>query len=89
MRNVVMSGLAMATVVVEASNTSGARLQARVALQHGRAVFLLRSLVERHEWARKYVEEGAYGSLAIEVASTEEIISRLEGRGSVDIRLTA
>ena len=37
-RNVVMSGLSLATVVVEASEASGARLQARVALQHGRAV---------------------------------------------------
>lgn len=77
-RNVVMSGLSLATVVVEAGSTSGAKMQARVALQHGRAVFLLRSLVESHEWARKYVEEGAYGTIAIEVASTADIVSRLD-----------
>lgn len=77
-RNVVMSGLALATVVVEAGSTSGAKMQARVALQHGRAVFLLRSLVESHEWARKYVEKGAYGAIAIEVASTADIVSRLD-----------
>jgi len=52
MRNVVMSGLSLATVVVEASETSGAKMQARVALEHGRAVFLRRSLVESHGWAR-------------------------------------
>lgn len=50
MRNAVMSGLARATVVVEASHTSGARMQARLALEHGRPVVLLRTLLE-HRWA--------------------------------------
>lgn len=77
-RNVVMSGLAMATVVVEASETSGARMQARVALQHGRAVFLLRSLVESHEWARSFVEEGLDGSHAIMVTETADVVDRLD-----------
>lgn len=87
MRNVVMSGLSLATVVVEAAWTSGARMQARVALQHGRTVFLLRSLVARHEWAKKYVTEGAYGMKAIEVGSTQEIVERLEGNGIAQARL--
>ena len=78
MRNVVMSGLTLATVVVEAPETSGARMQARVALQHGRTVFLLRSLVESHEWARRYVEQGAYGTTAVMIGSTGEILERLQ-----------
>jgi DNA processing protein len=77
MRNVVMSGLSMATVVVEAGETSGARMQARVAMQHGRTVFLLRSLVEKHEWASKYVTDGAYGTRAIQISSAQEIVDRL------------
>jgi DNA processing protein len=52
-RNAVMSGFARATVVVEASQTSGAKMQARLALEHGRPVFLLRSLLE-HRWAQDY-----------------------------------
>lgn len=55
MRNAVMSGYAAATVVVEAAWQSGARMQARLALQHGRPVFLLDSLL-RHDWAREYAE---------------------------------
>jgi DNA processing protein len=53
MRNAVMSGYALATVVVEAAYRSGARMQARLALQHGRHVFLLRSLLD-HDWAQGY-----------------------------------
>ena len=49
-----MSGVALATVVVEASETSGARMQARLALAQGRPVFLLASLTRRQPWAREY-----------------------------------
>lgn len=52
MRNAVMSGLALATVVVEASHTSGSRMQARLALAQGRPVFLLESLLDQ-DWARQ------------------------------------
>jgi DNA processing protein len=53
MRNAVMSGIALATVVVEASETSGSRTQARLALAHGRPVFLTHTLVERQPWAQQ------------------------------------
>lgn len=79
LRNVVMSGLALATVVIEAAETSGARMQARIALEHGRTVFLPNSLVEEHEWAQRYTTDGLYGTRAINVASADEIIQRLEG----------
>lgn len=55
MRNVVMSGFALATVVIEAAERSGAQSQARHALNHGRPVFLFRSLLS-YEWARTYAE---------------------------------
>lgn len=50
-RNALMSGLALATVVVEATQTSGARTQIRAALRHGRPVLLAGSLLEQ-SWAR-------------------------------------
>lgn len=53
MRNAVMSGYASATVVVEAGWRSGARIQARLALQHGRPVVMPKELME-HDWARDY-----------------------------------
>jgi DNA processing protein len=54
MRNVVTSGLALGTVVVEAHGTSGASMQARLCLEHGRHLFLLRPLVAQEDWARRY-----------------------------------
>jgi DNA processing protein len=49
-RNALMSGLTLATVVVEATQTSGARTQARRALAHGRPVLLASSLLKQ-QWA--------------------------------------
>jgi DNA processing protein len=51
-RNATMSGLALATVIVEASQTSGVRIQARRALAHGRPVFLTTD-VAAEPWAKE------------------------------------
>ena len=53
-RNVVMSGMSAGTVVVEAAATSGAKMQARLALEHGKRLFLPETLVAGQEWARRY-----------------------------------
>jgi DNA processing protein len=79
MRNAVMSGFALATVVVEAKGTSGARMQARLALEHGRPVFLPESLVEQNKWAQEYAERP--GTTVI--SSPSEIAQRLESRYSL------
>lgn len=55
MRNAVMIGFSAATVVVEAPYRSGARMQARLALEHGRQVFLLESLLV-NDWAQSYAQ---------------------------------
>jgi DNA processing protein len=81
-RNAVMSGFARATVVVEASHTSGARMQARLALEHGRPVFLMRSLLS-HKWAQDYRERpGVYV-----VDSGREVVEHLERLYADDVTL--
>ncbi len=55
MRNATMSGYGVATVVVEAGEHSGARAQARMAVEHGRPVILTDLVVERNDWARALV----------------------------------
>ncbi|HEY1568569.1 MAG TPA: DNA-processing protein DprA, partial [Solirubrobacteraceae bacterium] len=75
-RNGVMSGLALGTVVVEASFRSGARLQARLALAHGRPVFLW-SAVLGEPWAREFAERpGVY--VVDEAAQVMETVERLD-----------
>ena len=54
-RNGVMSGLSRGTVIVEASVRSGTRVQARLALAHGRPVFLARQLLAQ-PWAAELAE---------------------------------
>jgi DNA processing protein len=49
-RNAVMSGLALATVIVEATPTSGTRIQARASLAQGRPLLMLERLLDQ-EWA--------------------------------------
>jgi DNA processing protein len=56
MRNVVTSGMAIGTVVIEASATSGAKMQARLALEHGKRLFLVEDLVMHEPWAKRYAE---------------------------------
>lgn len=55
MRNVTMSGYGLATIVIEASEHSGSRIQARVAGQHGRPVILTSNVVESTSWGRALV----------------------------------
>lgn len=59
-RNLTMCGLSVATVVVEASETSGALYQAKACIEEGRTLFIMESLLERKDltWPTKYVNKG-------------------------------
>jgi len=81
MRNAVMSGLTLGTVVVEASATSGARVQARLGLAHGRSVFLARSLLSQ-DWARALA--GRPGAHAFESPDEiTDVIGRVTSAGAL------
>jgi DNA processing protein len=60
-RNKTMSALALATVIVEAGETSGTLIQAREALKQGRKLFILNSCFERGDltWPERFEKEGA------------------------------
>ena len=78
-RNVVTSGMGQGTVVIEASRTSGAKMQARLALEHGKQVFLVSRLVTSQAWARKYLDRGA-----IEVRHADDVLGRLRSLERVE-----
>jgi DNA processing protein len=80
-RNIVTSGMSQGTVVIEASRTSGAKMQARLALEHGKLAFLVGSLVTDQEWARDYLERYPR---AVLVDDVQEVIDRLRSPESVE-----
>lgn len=54
-RNAAMSGYGLATIVVEAGETSGTRIQARLALEHGRPVILTDMVTRTTTWGAALV----------------------------------
>jgi DNA processing protein len=76
MRNAVMSGVSRGSLIVEASQRSGARVQARQALAHGRPVLLHKRLLEQ-AWARELA--GRAGVWV--VGSAGDVIGILEASG--------
>lgn len=78
-RNRVTSGISQGTVVIEASSTSGAKMQARLAAEHGKRVWLIKSLVQEQDWAATMVADGR----AREVASTQDVIVDLRAAGEI------
>ena len=49
-----------ATIIVKASETSGALIQARTALQQGRKLFILKSCFDSGlEWPERFLRRGA------------------------------
>jgi DNA processing protein len=59
-RNITMSALTEATIIVEAGETSGTLTQARAALHQGRALFILDNCFRNGlTWPQKFAEKGA------------------------------
>lgn len=75
-RNATMAALSKATVIVEASDSSGTLTQARACIEQGRKLFILNSCFENRslKWPEKYLEKGA-----IRVKKIENIIDSLNG----------
>lgn len=79
MRNAVMSGYGRATVVVEAGENSGARAQARMAVEHGRPVILTDQVVAGNEWAKALLDRpGVFvaAGLADVMARVHDVLDR-------------
>lgn len=71
MRNATMSGYGIATVVIEAGEHSGARAQARMAIEHGRPVILTDLVVDRTNWAKTLINRPG----VFVASSTDDVIS--------------
>jgi DNA processing protein len=78
-RNAVMSGVSLATIIVEAAQTSGARIQARRALAHGRPVLITAGLLDQ-EWAAQLAERPGVHV----IASADEAVALVDRLASTD-----
>lgn len=83
LRNAVISGISQGTVVVEASATSGARMQARLAIEQRRPVFLLHPLVNDQGWARRYLESRPH---VFEAHTVDDVLRRLPSLAAPRVR---
>lgn len=74
-RNEIMAALSKATVIVEASDTSGTLIQARACLEQGRKLFILNSCFENPDiaWPKRFEERGA-----IRVRNLDDILNGLK-----------
>jgi DNA processing protein len=57
-------------------------MQARYALEHGKRVFLLTSLVRERPWAQRYLERPG----AVEVHDVDDIVRLLQSPAVVEAR---
>ena len=81
MRNAVMSGDGLATIVMAATEKSGTRHQVRAAIGHGRKVIFTGTVANKVKWANDLVEQGKaerVTSLDEAVETTLKIINKRE-----------
>lgn len=82
-RNATMSGISLATIIMEAGETSGALKQADYALKQGRDVLIPNSAIENPliRWPKNYVNKGAksFGTLkdALMILSKNKVLSKV------------
>ncbi len=74
-RNAIMSALSKASIIVEASDTSGTLIQAKAALKQGRKLLILDSCFQNPQitWPHEYLKKGA-----IRVKDPEDIINAID-----------
>jgi DNA processing protein len=74
-----MAALTDATVIVEASDTSGSLHQAAECLRIGRWLFIGKSLVDRREleWPKKFLDSADRGARVRILVSTAELVREI------------
>jgi len=76
MRNAIMSGISLATAIIEAGETSGALKQADYALKQGRIVFIPQSALDNPNitWPKNYIKRPG----AVKFSKIEDLLAELE-----------
>lgn len=80
MRNATMSAYGKATVVIEAGERSGARIQARQAVEHGRPLILTMSVVRSTGWGKKLADSAGDVHVVASVGDMLEVVTEVLNR---------
>lgn len=89
-RNATMSGISLATIIMEAGETSGALKQADYALKQGRDVLIPQSAVDNPSimWPKKYVAKGAHAfrtlKEALEILNKNELLLNIFNKNDME-----
>lgn len=83
MRNATMSAYGRATIVVEAGEHSGARIQARLAVAHGRPVVLMEAVVRGTNWGAKLREAPGVHMATSPEQAVEQVEQILNSDGEI------
>lgn len=78
MRNALMSAYGIASIIVEAGEHSGTRIQARQAIHQGRPVIFRRQVVEQTTWARQYAKHNPNAAIADNVEDIPRLLGQLK-----------
>jgi DNA processing protein len=82
MRNATMSAYSALTVIVEAGEKSGTKIQAAAAVKHGRPLVLTRQVANGTTWGRNYIDEGYDVTIAATPDEAMEAVQRVLSRSS-------
>ena len=82
MRNHVMSAFSSMTLIVEAGENSGTRIQARAATRHARPLIITRAVYQETQWAKELVAQRFDVSVVGDAAETLEAVRAIRNRGA-------
>lgn len=82
MRNHVMSAFSSMTLIVEASENSGTRIQARAATRHARPLIVTRAVYQETQWAKELVAQRFDVSVVGDASETLEVVRAIRARGA-------
>lgn len=79
-RNHTMSAYSAATVIVEAGETSGTRIQAKAAIHHGRPLIVTLQVATQTKWCQEYVGAGYDVTVVNNVETAIQAAIHIAGR---------
>ena len=86
-RNITMSAYSAMTVIAEAQEASGTRIQARAAIKHARPLILTQQVVSTTTWGKEYASGGYDVVVVASAAEARQAVNEILSRASRPLQL--